>query len=595
MPTRLGIVFAVFVPLLLSLPGCGGSGPAPPPPVLIRVSISPTQATVTAGSTQFFFASVTGTANQAVTWKVNGTTGGDATSGTISGAGLYTAPNTIPNPATVTVLAVSQADPTKSSSASITVAVGVTVSPNSASLNIGGMQQQFTATVSGSGNSAVDWTVNGFPPGDPNTTFGTITSSGLYTSPNAIPSPPSFTVTATAQADLTRSGSAGVAISAGGFVVNRAAQSAPIKLGTSGGNANDHSGTFCCSGTLGALVTRGGTDFILSNNHVLARADLAVAGEPINQPGLVDNNCAPAAPVANFTQKVKLKNNPNNIAPADAALAQVIAGEVDPSGAILQLGTISGGLAQPAPPANTIVAPAIGMPVAKSGRTSGLTCDTIAATNVTVQVQYENTCGSKSTFTVTYDNQVEIDSTSFSAPGDSGSLIVNAQTAEPVALLFAGDNTSTIGNPIQAVLAALADPQDPTVLPTFVGGATHPVSACTGTFSQASGIAQNAGKTVSRPMDAEIDRAINAKKNHVAALMADPAIIGVGVGAGDRPGEAAIIVFADQTKSHRLIPATLDGVKTIVKNVEPFHAFDVEACPAKTQMRARTISYAEAP
>src|SRR5439155_11296918 len=120
-------------------------------------------------------------------------------------------------------------------------------------------------------------------------------------------------------------------------------------------------------------------------------------------------------------------------------------------------------------------------------------------------------------------------------------------------------------------------------------------SACTGTFSQASGIAQNAAKTVSRPMDAEIDRAMNAKKNHVAALMADPAIIGVGVGAGERPGEAAIIVFADQTKSHQLIPATLDGVKTKVKNVERFHAFDVEACPTKTQMRARTISYAEAP
>src|SRR5439155_15600929 len=198
-------------------------------------------------------------------------------------------------------------------------------------------------------------------------------------------------------------------------------------------------------------------------------------------------------------------------------------------------------------------------------------------TNVTVQVQYENTCGSKSTFLVTYDNQVEIDSTTFSAPGDSGSLIVNAQTAEPVALLFAGDNSSTIGNPIQAVLSALADPKDPTSLPTFVGGATHPVSACTGTFSGASGVTQNLVKTFSPPTDAEIDRAATAKKNHVAALMSDPAIIGVGVGAGDSPGEAAISVFGDQAKSHRPIPVTSDGVKTKVKNVERFHAFEVEA------------------
>jgi hypothetical protein len=72
--------------------------------------------------------------------------------------------------------------------------------------------------------------------------------------------------------------------------------------------------------------------------------------------------------------------------------------------------------------------------------------------------------------------------------------------------------------------------------------------------------------------------------------MADPAIIGVGVGAGDRPGEAAIIVFADQTKSHRLIPKTLDGVETKVKNVEPFHAFDVGACRTNNRVRGRTIS-----
>src|SRR2546422_765804 len=282
MSNRPGIVFAALVSLLFSLSGCGGSGSVPPQQVLVRVSISPSQATVAAGANQLFFASVTGTANHAVTWKVNGTVGGDATSGTIDVTGLYTAPSTIPNPATVTAAASAQADPT-------------------------------------------------------------------------------------------RSGNAGGAISGGVPAVNQATQSAPIKLGPSGGNANDQSGGFCCSGTLGALVTRGGTDFILSNNHVLARTDLAVAGEPITQPGLVDNSCTPATPVANFTQKVKLKNNPSNIAPADAALAQVISGEVDTTGAILQLGAVTGGLAQPAPPSSTIVAPAIGMQVAKSGRTTGLT------------------------------------------------------------------------------------------------------------------------------------------------------------------------------------------------------------------------------
>ena len=168
---------------------------------------------------------------------------------------------------------------------------------------------------------------------------------------------------------------------------------------------------------------------------------------------------------------------------------------------------------------------------------------------------------------------------------------MNALTAEPVALLFAGDNTSTIANPIQAVLAALPDPQHPTGFPTFVGGAKHPVSGCTGTFNGSGGASASTSmaRTVSRVADEEIDRAANAKRNHVAALMADPAIIGVGVGVGDTASEAAIIVFADETKSHLPVPATLDGVKTKVRKVEPFHAFELQSCPASKPAQARSI------
>ena len=48
---------------------------------------------------------------------------------------------------------------------------------------------------------------------------------------------------------------------------HKARQARPIQLGVSGGNANDTANGFCCSGTLGALVQRGGTQFILSNTH----------------------------------------------------------------------------------------------------------------------------------------------------------------------------------------------------------------------------------------------------------------------------------------------------------------------------------------
>jgi hypothetical protein len=56
-------------------------------------------------------------------------------------------------------------------------------------------------------------------------------------------------------------------------------QSRPIKLGTSGGNINDRSMLYCCSGTLGSLVEDGVSQYILSNNHVLARTNLGIIGE----------------------------------------------------------------------------------------------------------------------------------------------------------------------------------------------------------------------------------------------------------------------------------------------------------------------------
>jgi sugar lactone lactonase YvrE len=87
----------------------------------IKVTISPTTATVAEGQTQQFTATVANTANQAVTWSVNGTVGGSAATGTISTTGLYTAPATVTGTPTVTVTATSVADPKQSASAVVTL------------------------------------------------------------------------------------------------------------------------------------------------------------------------------------------------------------------------------------------------------------------------------------------------------------------------------------------------------------------------------------------------------------------------------------------------------------------------------------------
>lgn len=76
---------------------------------------------VATGQAKQFTVSVFGMSNTAVTWKVNGIPGGNWTVGTISTSGLYIAPNAVPNPATVTITAVSQADSSKSVSASVTI------------------------------------------------------------------------------------------------------------------------------------------------------------------------------------------------------------------------------------------------------------------------------------------------------------------------------------------------------------------------------------------------------------------------------------------------------------------------------------------
>jgi hypothetical protein len=93
-----------------------------PPPPPVRVTISPTRATVRITKTKQFTAIVQNTAKTAVTWRVSGVPGGSATVGIISASGLYKAPSTVPAPATVTVTATSVVDPTKSASAAVTIA-----------------------------------------------------------------------------------------------------------------------------------------------------------------------------------------------------------------------------------------------------------------------------------------------------------------------------------------------------------------------------------------------------------------------------------------------------------------------------------------
>ncbi len=100
-----------------------GTATSPEPfHVLGVVTISPASAVLFPRATQQFTATVSGTTTPQVTWMVNAVEGGDATVGTISSGGLYTAPTTVPSPQVLTVTAVNTDDPTFSSSASVVIA-----------------------------------------------------------------------------------------------------------------------------------------------------------------------------------------------------------------------------------------------------------------------------------------------------------------------------------------------------------------------------------------------------------------------------------------------------------------------------------------
>ena len=555
-----------FLPIVLFFSGCSGSSNTAPPSSLVSVTVTAPQSTVAVGKTLTFTATVTGTNNQAVTWSVSG-------GGTISNIGLYTAPASVPNPAKVTVTATSQANSTKSGSDTITVvsasAVQVLVQPATASVS-DFRTQQFTAAVTGSANTAVTWQVNGVTGGSQK--FGFISSTGLFVAPSAVPTKSdgqgntittTLTITAVSQADSTASATSTVTI----VPDNANTQSAPVELGTTGGNAHDFVNNTakntitCCGGTLGSLVIRGGVQYILSDNHILARSDGATVGDAIIQPGLIDTaTCTTAGTttVANLSQFSNLQANPGQN--VDAAIAQVIAGKVDPAGNVIYLGatTDANGVPVPGAPQGGTGTPAssvaVGRPVAKSGRSTGLTCSTIEATNITTSVDYTVNCdGSGTKFTANYSNQIGVIGGDFSGEGDSGSLIVTQDTTSPLALLYAGSDTDTVGNPVADVLNFFGNNT------MFVGGAAHQVVGCS------LPTAPQSAKTVvpSSVASQVIQKATATRDLHAPELLAYPEVQAVGVGQSyDNPKEAAILFFVTQGESRTNLPTQVDGVRT---------------------------------
>ena len=210
----------------------------------------------------------------------------------------------------------------------------------------------------------------------------------------------------------------------------------PVPIGVSTGHPAITAGTIGCR-----VKDAQGNVYALSNNHIYANENRAVIGDAAIQPGPYDGGVSPADTIGTLFdyEPIVFSTSANNA--IDAAIAvstpDLLGNATPPDGY--------------GPPKSTTATVSFGTKVMKYGRTTGLTSGMVKGINVTVNVQYD--AGNVARFV----GQILIGGGSFSAGGDSGSLVVlsakGANDRKPVALLFAGGNHFALANPIDAVLA----------------------------------------------------------------------------------------------------------------------------------------------
>jgi len=532
----------------------------------------------------------------AVTWSVSG---GDPASGagSISATGQYTPPNYLSRDRVdVVVTAALKSAPNVRAESVLTLTPGFLqpLTPENVALGPGGSVTVTGYLAEAGGANEIHFALSNTPSGGSGgegslgpvncqRTHRAFTSCSVtYTAPTNVSSTGVTYVVASAPGSSART-EAAILLNSPGVASNPAAHQTalafPMLLGSSGGNNNDfdekgNTIVDCCSGTLGSLVKDdSGREYLLSNNHVLARSDHALVGDTIVQPGLIDNNCTPngdgpgTVPVGALTAWLPLHSAQTN---ADAAIAQVASHTVDSSGSIMELGTrLPDGLLAAAPPGISSTngkgeSATLQLRVAKSGRTTGLTCGKVTALDFDVAVDYYRDCAeTKAYLTKTFTGQLAVSGDRFSDAGDSGALVVDSANGEPVGLFFAGGIdgngvSHAIANPATDVLAELSEQMPGGANLTFVGTTDHEVS-CLSYGDSTSAAAQAKGLS-----DAEITRQQQAIALARGLVNPSAGILGIAPGKStDQPGSAAVVIYVDPAMSPT-VPATVGGVRTIV-------------------------------
>jgi hypothetical protein len=222
------------------------------------------------------------------------------------------------------------------------------------------------------------------------------------------------------------------------------------------------------AGTFGCIVIQNTLRYILSNNHVLANCNDAEIFDKIVQPGIYDGGTVPDDVIAYLSEFIFIEFglDGNRLVKCIAKFFNFwlwLGGSKCrlKDARILEYNTVDCAIARPFNDGDVLeeildigipigIADAeIGLEVKKSGRTTGLTHGIIDDVNATITVNYGG--GRYALF----KDQIIIKAKtgSFSAGGDSGSVIVKENENRVVGLLFAGSQIFTVANKINNVLS----------------------------------------------------------------------------------------------------------------------------------------------
>ncbi len=250
------------------------------------------------------------------------------------------------------------------------------------------------------------------------------------------------------------------------------------------------------AGTIGAIVfdRSTGEPLILSNNHVLANSNDAIIGDAILQPGPTDHGIRPDDAVAKLHRFEMIRYydsspgagpappNPGSplLPPSSCDIVDLVvtvgnalaringsakrlmvvpAPQAESPGALVFPNRVDAALARPNNPMlfqqsiaaigrpNGTKAARLGMQVRKHGRTTGYTEGVVTLLNATVDVAYGDSRQAR------FAGQII--ATPMSQGGDSGALVIEADSLNAIGLLFAGSRRATIFTPIDLVLDTL--------------------------------------------------------------------------------------------------------------------------------------------